>query len=74
MTDKTLKWPYIDMRMHIRATLVWWWLANRGSRDDMAAMAEGGGNTPQGGLGGAGGVGDHGHATLMEDPDVWRPN
>lgn len=37
----------------------------------MAAMAEGGmgGSTPQG-VGGA----DPGHATLMEDPDVWRPN
>lgn len=38
----------------------------------MAAMAEGGigGSTPQG----VGGGVDHGHATLMEDPDVWRPN
>ncbi|XP_061708103.1 calcium channel flower isoform X2 [Cydia pomonella] len=42
-------------------------LGKKGTRDDMAAMAAGGatppGPQPQ----------DH-HATLMEDPDVWRPN
>ncbi|GBP86582.1 hypothetical protein EVAR_52487_1 [Eumeta japonica] len=39
----------------------------RGSRDDMAAMAAGG-STPPGAP-----TQDH-NVTLMEDPDVWRPN
>jgi hypothetical protein len=42
--------------------------AGRGSRDDMAAMA--GGSTPPGAPLAAQ---DH-KVTLMEDPDVWRPN
>ena len=39
----------------------------RGTRDDMAAMAAGG-TTPPGPP-----AQDH-TVTLMEDPDVWRPN
>lgn len=44
----------------------------RGSRDDMAAMAAGGQTSPGAGAG-APLPQDH-HVTLMEDPDVWRPN
>nr|XP_026490469.1 calcium channel flower isoform X2 [Vanessa tameamea] len=42
-------------------------LGKKGSRDDMAAMAAGG-STPPGPA-----PQDH-TVTLMEDPDVWRPN
>ncbi|XP_050361699.1 calcium channel flower isoform X2 [Nymphalis io] len=42
-------------------------LGKKGSRDDMAAMAAGG-STPPGPA-----AQDH-TVTLMEDPDVWRPN
>ncbi|XP_022820509.1 calcium channel flower isoform X2 [Spodoptera litura] len=45
-------------------------LGKKGSRDDMAAMAAGGTTPP-----GAPLSASHDHnVTLMEDPDVWRPN
>ncbi|XP_052757840.1 calcium channel flower isoform X2 [Galleria mellonella] len=44
-------------------------LGKKGSRDDMAAMAAGGATPPGAPLASQ----DH-NVTLMEDPDVWRPN
>lgn len=40
-------------------------ITNRGSREDMGAIASPVDNVPQP-------MGGH-HTTLMEDPDVWRP-
>ncbi|XP_072937285.1 calcium channel flower isoform X2 [Epargyreus clarus] len=45
-------------------------LGKKGSRDDMAAMAAGGSTPPGAPLAASQ---DH-SVTLMEDPDVWRPN
>ncbi|XP_053599865.1 calcium channel flower isoform X2 [Plodia interpunctella] len=44
-------------------------LGRKGSRDDMAAMAAGGTTPPGAPMASQ----DH-NVTLMEDPDVWRPN
>lgn len=46
-------------------------VGDRGSRDDMAAMAAGATTPP--GAGAPLHAPDH-KVTLMEDPDVWRPN
>lgn len=46
----------------------------RGTREDMAAMASPTGVVTHGGPAGGTAYGPPQDSTLMEDPDIWRPN